>query len=170
MDGTLAVLFLLTGLIDMWMNHCDRGCLKPVATVARNAISAGDLIFEANSIGAELYYRRDLPVSFGPFQPALGVSLDSYGDLWIGIGAVNAFHVWDSKIFTQLSFMPGLWIRGDGPVMGHPIEFRSGVDAGYENKAGMRYSISLDHRSNGDIVPINPGLETLQLRVSIPTE
>ncbi|WP_371169621.1 acyloxyacyl hydrolase [Aliiroseovarius sp. 2305UL8-7] len=170
MDGTLAVLFLLTGLIDMWVNHCDRSCVKPVAAVARHAISAGDLIFEADSIGGELYYRYDLPVAFGPFQPAVGVSVDNLGDFWFGAGAVNSFHLWEDRAFAQLSFMPGIWMRGGGPVMGHPIEFRSGVDAGYQDPAGRRYSLSLDHRSNGDIVPINPGLETLQVRVSLPLE
>jgi lipid A 3-O-deacylase len=28
--------------------------------------------------------------------------------------------------------------------------------------------LSYDHRSNGDIATLNPGLETLQLRVSVP--
>lgn len=170
MDGTLAVLFLITGLIDMWVNHCNFSCVKPVAAVARHAISAGNLIFEADSIGAELYYRYDLPVSFGPFQPAFGISVDTQGDWWFGAGAVNSFGLWDNRGFAQLSFMPGLWWRGSGPVMGHPIEFRSGVDAGYETPESVRYSLSLDHRSNGDIVPVNPGLETLQIRVSVPTD
>ncbi|MCK0139920.1 acyloxyacyl hydrolase [Aliiroseovarius sp. F47248L] len=170
MDGTLAVLFLLTGLIDMWVNHCNTGCVKPVSTVARHVASAGGLIFEADSIGAEAYYRHDLPLSYGPFQPTIGASVDSQGDIWIGLGAVNVFHLWGDRSFAQLSFMPGIWLRGDGPVMGHPIEFRSGIDAGYERPDGMRYSVSLDHRSNGDIVPVNPGLETLQFRVSVPAE
>lgn len=170
MDGTLAVLFLFTGLIDMWVNHCDTGCVKPVATVARQVASVGRLIFEADSIGTEAYYRHDLPISFGPFQPAIGASVDSLGDVWIGLGAVNAFHLWGKNSFAQFSFMPGLWLRGNGPVLGHAVEFRSGIDAGYEHPNGMRYSISLDHRSNGDIVPTNPGLETLQLRISVPAE
>ncbi|MCK8464444.1 acyloxyacyl hydrolase [Aliiroseovarius sp. S1339] len=169
MDGTLAVLFLLTGLIDMWVNHCDTGCVKPAATVARHVASAGKLIFEADSIGAEAYYRHDLPLSFGPFQPTIGASVDSLGDVWIGVGAVNAFHLWGSRSFAQFSFMPGIWLRDHGPVLGHPVEFRSGIDAGYERADGVRYSVSLDHRSNGDIVPVNPGLESLQLRISVPT-
>ncbi|MCI2394821.1 acyloxyacyl hydrolase [Aliiroseovarius sediminis] len=170
MDGTLAVLFLLTGLIDMWVNYCPAGCVKPAATVARHVLSAGKVIFEADSIGAEVYYRHDLPIDFGPFQPTIGASVDSLGDFWIGFGAVNTFHLWGDRAFAQLSFMPGLWMRGSGPVMGHPVEFRSGIDAGYEGPNGMRYSLSLDHRSNGDIAAINPGLETLQLRLSVPVD
>lgn len=169
MDGTLAVLFLITGLIDMWAHHCKSGCLEPAVSVARHVISAGEVIFEADRIGTELYYRYDLPVSFGPFQPTLGLSVDTYGDWWLGAGAVNTFGPWNGRGFAQLSFMPGLWIRGDGPVMGHPVEFRSGIEAGYQAPNGLRLGLSLDHRSNGDIVAVNPGLETVQLRLSIPT-
>lgn len=170
MDGTLAVLFLITGLIDMWAQHCKSGCLKPAWNVARHVISAGEVIFEAEQIGAELYYRYDLPISFGPFQPTIGLSVDTYGDWWLGAGAVNTFHLWDNRGFSQLSFMPGLWMRGEGPVMGHPLEFRSGVEAGYETPQGQRLGLSLDHRSNGDIVSVNPGLETIQVRLSVPTD
>lgn len=167
MDGTLAILFLLTGLIDMWVNHCDRGCVKPAIEIARHTVSAGSLIFEADSVGGEVYYRHDLPVSFGPFRPVVGLSVDSLGDVWIGAGAVNEFRMPSGPGFAELSFIPGWWMRSeDGPRLGYPVEFRSGLEAGIYRETGERIGVSLDHRSNGELsYPIpNPGLETILLR------
>lgn len=167
MDGTLAVLFLLTGLIDMWVNHCHSGCVKPIASVARHIVSIGDLVFEADSIGKEVYYRHDLPISYGPFRPTIGVSFDTLGDVWIGLGAVNEFKTADGVGFAEFSFMPGWWMRSDdGPRLGYPVEFRSGIEAGiyFDNK---RIGVSIDHRSNGGLghpTP-NPGLETVMVRI-----
>ncbi len=168
MDGTLAVLFLLTGLIDMFINHCDRGCVKPTVEAVRHVASAGALIFEADSIGGEAYYRYDAPVSFGPFRPTVGISFDTLGDVWVGIGAVNEFRTSHGPGYAELSFIPGWWMRSaDGPVLGYPLEFRSGIEAGFYRESGARIGVSLDHRSNGELsypVP-NPGLETVMVRV-----
>ena len=60
------------------------------------------------------------------------------------------------------------YANGDGPNLGHDLEFRSGIELGYQARNGWRYGISYDHRSNADIASYNPGLETLQFRVSIP--
>lgn len=169
MDGTLAILFLLTGLIDMWVNHCDRGCVKPAVEVARHTLSAGALVFDAVSIGSEVYYRHDLPLSFGPFRPVVGVSVDSLGDVWIGAGAVNELRMPHGPGYAEFSFMPGWWMRSaNGPRLGYPLEFRSGIEAGIYRKTGERIGASLDHRSNGGLGSPNPnpGLETILLRYS----
>ncbi|MCK0144024.1 acyloxyacyl hydrolase [Aliiroseovarius sp. F20344] len=167
MDGTLAILFLLTGLIDMFVNHCDRGCVKPTVEAVRHVASAGALIFEADSIGGEAYYRYDAPISFGPFRPTVGVSFDTLGDVWVGVGAVNEFRTPQGPAYAELSFIPGWWMRSEGgPVLGYPLEFRSGIEAGFYRESGGRVGVSLDHRSNGELsdpVP-NPGLETLLFR------
>ncbi len=167
MDGTLAILFLLTGLIDMAVNHCNRGCIDAAWTGVRHTLSAGQLVFDAENIGQELYYRLDAPVSFGPFRPAVGISVDTLGDVWIGAGAVNTFSSGNGHSYAEFSFMPGWWMRSEtGPKLGYPVEFRSGIEAGVNLESGERIGISLDHRSNGGLShPIpNPGLESVLLR------
>lgn len=169
MDGTLAILFLFTGLIDMAVNHCDRGCMSAVWTGVRHAMSAGLVVFEADEIGQEVYYRLDSPVSFGPFRPALGLSVDSLGDVWVGAGATNEFSAANGFGFAEFSFMPGWWLHSEtGPRLGYPVEFRSGIEAGIYLENGDRLGVTLDHRSNGELsFPLpNPGLETLQVRYS----
>ena len=74
------------------------------------------------------------------------------------------------NLFLQLNAMTGLYEEGSGVDLGGPIEFRSGLSVGYQNKAGVRMSLSIDHRSNLGIYSDNPGLETVQFRVSIPTK
>lgn len=173
MDGSLAVLFFLVGLTDMGLNDCKTGCLA--RSPAQNAITLayGDVIFQQKTIGQETYLRYDLGTSFGPFQPAIGLSVTDSKDIWVGLGATHTTQFWQNAAgtsggYVQLSFMPGVYAQGGGPDLGHLIEFRSGGEIGYQARNGMRMGLSYDHRSNGDISALNPGLETLQLRVSIP--
>lgn len=168
MDGTLAVLFLLTGLIEMTANFCGDGCLRAAWTGVRHTVSAGQLVFEADVVGQEIYYRLDAPVSFGPFRPAVGFSVDTLGDVWFGAGAVNEFSTGNGHGYAELSFIPGFWLRSDhGPRLGYPVEFRSGIEAGFYHQKGTRLGVSLDHRSNGELsAPLpNPGLETILVRM-----
>ncbi len=129
-------------------------------------------IFQEQSIGREAYVRYDMGTSFGPFQPTVGLSVTDSNDVWVGLGATHTTHFWTrpsgAGAYAQLHFMPGLYAQGTGPDLGHDIEFRSGAEIGYQAKNGVRVGLSFDHRSNGDISSLNPGLETLQLRVSVP--
>jgi len=168
MDGTFAVIFLLAGLADMKVNHCETGCLALSETPARIAVSAGDVQFQKDSIGSEVYVRYDFGRAYGPFQPALGVSVTDDNDAWIGFGATWTGRFAHNRGYVQLHLMPGLYAQGDGVDLGSPIEFRSGAEIGYEARNGVRVGLSYDHRSNADLESLNPGLETVQLRVSVP--
>lgn len=169
MDGTFAVLFLIAGLADMKISHCPiSGCLTERDTPARIALSAGDVQFQKDSISEEVYVRYDFGRAYGPFQPAFGLSATSDGDAWVGLGATWTGYFARERGYVQLHLMPGLYAQGDGPDLGSPLEFRSGAEIGYETRKGVRIGLSYDHRSNADIESVNPGLETVQLRVSIP--
>jgi hypothetical protein len=168
MDGTLATLFLVAGLTDMTMNFCDDGCLATSAQTGRIAVSAGDVEFQGNRIGNEIYLRYDVPKSFGPFQPALGISVTDEGSIWFGAGSSWTYSFAQNRGYVQLHLMPGVYSKGDGPDLGSTIEFRSGAEIGFETAKGVRIGLSYDHRSNADTGRINPGLETIQLRASFP--
>lgn len=169
MDGTLAVLFLVAGLTDMGLNHCgDGGCVARSDAQARLGLSYGNVIFQEDHISEELYLKYDFPVSYGPFQPVAGASLTTEGDAWVGMGAAWTHNFLSDRAYLRLSLMPGLYAQGDGPDLGNALEFRSEVELGYEARNGIRYGISYDHRSNADIASWNPGMETIQVRVSVP--
>lgn len=172
MDGRLALLFLAVGFTDMTTNDCETGCLARTPAQKALSLSFGDVIFQEQSIGREVYMRYDMGTSFGPFQAAVGLSVTDTNDVWVGFGATHTTQFWTRSSgaggYAQLHLMPGLYAQGSGPDLGYPLEFRSGAEIGYQTKNGLRMGVSFDHRSNGDISSVNPGLETFQFRVTVP--
>lgn len=172
MDGRLAVLFFVVGLTDMKTNDCDTGCLARTPAQEAISLSFGNVIFQEKSVGSEAYVRYDMGTSFGPFQPTMGLSVTDTNDVWVGLGAMHTTRFWDRPSgaggYAQLHFMPGIYAQGSGPTLGHEFEMRSGAEIGYQAKNGVRVGLSYDHRSNAGLSTPNPGMETLQLRVSVP--
>jgi lipid A 3-O-deacylase len=169
-DGTFAVLTLVAGLIDMGVNHCPyNGCLATNEVQSYASLSAGQTVFQDDQVGEEIYFRRDTSVASGPFQWIYGFSAATDGELWGGIGSAYTLSDSRSGMFVQIHTMAGLYAPGSGVDLGGPIEFRSGLEVGYQTPKGIRLGLSVDHRSNAGIYSSNPGLETVQFRVSIPT-
>ncbi|WP_300514088.1 acyloxyacyl hydrolase [Aliiroseovarius sp.] len=169
MEPTLALVFLIASLGDMIVNDCPAdGCLARGDEAARYSIASGALHSQDVWDGGELYLRYDLPVSYGPFQPVVGASVSDRTDLWLGAGFASTVAFGDSGWYAQGSLMPGLYAQGDGVDLGHVIEFRSGIELGYEARSGMRIGLSYDHRSNASLDPVNPGVDLFSVRVSIP--
>ena len=169
MDGSIAAVFLLASLGDMAFTDCRTdGCLALGSDQARLSLSVGEVAFQSMVVEHEAYLRYDFARHYGPFQPSVGASVTTSGDVWVGLGAVYNIPLQNDRIYGQLSLLPGIYQRGSGPDLGHEVEFRSGIEFGYQADSGMRIGLSFDHRSNLDFGKINPGLETLQLRVSFP--
>jgi lipid A 3-O-deacylase len=169
MDGQLAAVFLGLSLLDMGANHCSEACFGRSVMEDRWSLSGGRTIFQDRTIGSELYARWDFGTAFGPFQPSVGLSATDDGSIWIGAGLHHTAFLTE-RIYYQGHLMPGLFARGGGPDLGSVLQFRSGIELGYEAPNGVRYGLSVDHRSNADIVSTNPGLETIQFRVSVPSK
>lgn len=169
-DGTAAVVFLIAGLIDAGVNHCpNQGCFAKNDVQAYNSFSVGTTHFQESEVGEEFYFRRETGRADGPFQRVWGVSASTDGELWAGIGHAYTVSLPWKNFHFQVNAMTGLYAEGSGVDLGGPIEFRSGFSVGYVNNTGVRMSLSIDHRSNLGIYSENPGLETVQFRVSIPT-
>ncbi len=168
MDGTLAALVLGASLVDMGLSHCPTGCLAASGTPLRWSVATGTAFFQDDARGAELSIRRDAAVRFDPFQPAVGASLTTEGAAWVGAGALYTVEG-AGALYLQGHIMPGLYrAGGGGPDLGGTLQFRSGLEIGIKMAAGIRVGLALDHRSNAGIYDDNPGLETLQIRVSLP--
>ena len=171
-DGTFAALLLVAGLYEMSTEHCGTpaGCLGREAGTPRLALSAGEVIERNADPAAEVYLRYDPGARFGPFGQAAGLSLGENGEAWIGYGATWATDFGGSPLYAELHAMPGLYAPGDGFDLGGPIAFRSGVELGWQSAQGWRVAVSYDHRSNAGLHDENPGVETVQLRVSLPMQ
>ena len=167
MDGALAIIFAIVGLTDMAFNECPTGCLARSEDTSRFSIQAAGVQFNTDWLGSEVVFGYDYGHSFGPFQPTISISATEQGDIWFGGGAKWRQEIGRSDFFFEGSFQPGVYIRGDGPDLGGAIHFRSALGLGYEFDNGGSILMSFDHRSNGDLLPTNPGLETLAIQYSI---
>ena len=169
-DGTFALLMLVAGLTDMGMNYCGtaQGCLARSEVAPRVAFSGGQVLERRAKSGSEVYLRYDLGHRTGPFGHAVGLSVGHQGETWFGIGQTYTVELGSLPFFAELHAMTGVYHAGDGLDLGGPIAFRSGGEVGWESRRGWRVGLSFDHRSNMGLYGDNPGVETVQLRVSIP--
>ncbi|PHP29007.1 acyloxyacyl hydrolase [Limimaricola cinnabarinus] len=166
MDGSLALLFALVATADLHFADCATPrCAAPAP--ARTALQYGEVLFQRERQGGELYLQHHLAARYGRLEPVIGLSVSADGDAWLGAGLQ-----WTGALphdsFVQLSLLPGLYAPMDGPDLGHALEFRSSAGVGYEFDNGARISLQFDHRSNGGLSDPNPGLETFGLRVALP--
>ena len=168
-DGTFAVLMLLAGLADMRMNHCGTaaGCLGRADVTPRIALSLGEVVERRATSANEIYLRYDLGRTIGPFGLSAGLSVSENGETWVGFGNTYTVDL-GPRAYVELHAMPGLYAPNGGFDLGGVIEFRSGIELGYENRQGWRFGLGYDHRSNAGIYARNPGIETVHLRVSMP--
>ena len=168
MDGTLAVIWLLTSLGDMALNDCPNGCLKTEKLQPRLSYQVGDVQFNVESIGEEFYFGYDSHRRRGPFRPTYGLSVTTDGAAWFGIGwKWSTQYIVDSPFYIETLLMPGVFSQGDGPDLGGNLQFRSAFGVGYEFDNGNTLTVSYDHRSNADTQALNPGLETLSIRYAV---
>ena len=133
------------------------------------SVSAGRVIFDDAPESAELCIRRDTSLAFGPAGIGYGLSISDRGAVWAGAGVVHRDTLPRSRAYLETHFMPGLDLRGEGVDLGGPINARAGAELGWETDDGLRFGLSVDHRSNGGIFDRNPGADKVQLRLSFPT-
>lgn len=168
MDSRFAVFFFIMGGLDTYLNDCPTDCTRQAEVPAQISLQYGETYFQEEVIGTEAYGIYDLPVTYGAFQPTVGASLTNENDFWIGAGGKwTTEGVTDSPIFIELSLMPGLYFRGDGPYIGFPVQFRGALGAGWRFDNGNAISVFFDHRSNANASDWNPGIETLSLRYTM---
>ena len=167
MDGTFAVLTFFLGMFDAY-SDCKTGCLAKNEVQPRLSVSHGSLQFKGNDIGSETYIRYDTKHANGPYQTIVGASYSNLGDVWVGVGHSYTLALEDSGFFAEVHAMTGVYHHSGGPDLGGPIEFRSGAELGYRWDSGWRLGASYDHRSNAELFAQNPGVETVQIRLSVP--
>jgi lipid A 3-O-deacylase len=100
-------------------------------------------------------------------RPVIGVSANLDGG-WYGYGGGNYdFFLGDSLVLTP-NFVVGAYHNGGSKDLGGPLEFRSGIELGYEFDNASRASVAFNHISNASIYDQNPGAESLMFMYSHP--
>lgn len=91
------------------------------------------------------------------FRPQVGVDTCDFENLLIygGIGIDVPIYC---NFFATISFSPGIYFKGTGRDLGHPIEFRSAFDLYYIFKGIFRVGGQIFHVSNASLSCRNPGM------------
>ncbi len=166
MDGRLAILFNLVALFgDHYEGQgwtIDRADMAGAVTT-----SYGIVQYQNRHWGEELRFTRNFK-QWKRFNPIIDFSVTEKGGAWLGLGLYQQFDmdINGTPLFVGFTMAPGLYARGGDVDLGYPLEFRSGVEMGVRFNNGWQASLSFDHRSNADIGRINPGMETIQFRLT----
>jgi len=166
MDGRWAILFWFMSLFGE--GYQAEGWNVQRADVAgMQTGSAGIVQFNRQNRGTELRFTSSFP-KWKRFNPIVDFSVTDRGGAWLGIGLYQQFDldIGNLPLYAGFTFAPGVYVQGGEVDLGYPLEFRSGVEIGVRFAESWQVSLSYDHRSNADIAPLNPGLETIQIRIS----
>ncbi|WP_342070989.1 acyloxyacyl hydrolase [Yoonia algicola] len=170
-NSTFAWIFIIASSTDTYLNDCQTDCFQQSDAPARFSVQFGDTLFQEEDIGEELFVSYDLPKRYGSLQPTAGISVTSDNDVWVGAGAKwSTERTVGGPIFIEASLMPGVYMQGDGPDLGFPVQWRGALGAGVKFGDVGSLSVFLDHRSNADLSEVNPGLETVGIRFSYQLE
>lgn len=166
MDGRLAILFSLMALFGDGYEG-EGWTVARANTEGMLTTSYGIVQYQGVDWGEELRFTQSFK-KWKRFNPVVDFSITDKGGAWLGLGLYQQFDIDlnGTPLFVGFSFAPGIYMQGNDVDLGFPIEFRSGVEMGVRFDTGWQVSLSYDHRSNADVVSWNPGLETIQLRVS----
>lgn len=121
---------------------------------------------DESAIGGLEY--RFSPVEFG-FRPMVGISATSDSAVYAYAGFHWDVEVLPRELYLSPNFAVGAYGEGDGKDLGGALEFRSGLELGYQFDNRHRLGLSINHLSNASIYDKNPGVETLIVTYSIPT-
>lgn len=100
-------------------------------------------------------------------RPIGTVALTERGALYVACGFGCELYLTERLIFTP-SFAPGLYYNGNGKKLGHPVEFRSGLELAYQMKNKSRIGTQLYHISNAHLAHRNPGANALIFFIAFP--
>jgi len=137
------------------------------------AIGAYDIYREKNRVcEAEIEYKFHLkclksPNRYLEFRPLVGLMATAKGSVYVYAG-LN----FDLLFFDHLLIVPGFaggyYAPGKGKNLGYPIEFRTGVEVGWQFCNLHRLGMHFYHLSNAGLGRRNPGEESLVLFYDVP--
>lgn len=110
---------------------------------------------------------RGKPLEHG-LRPIVGLNATSDSSAYVYVGMNWDVPLVDKQIYLIPNFAVGAYKRGDGKRLGGALEFRSGLELGYQFPNQQRLGIAFNHVSNAGIYDHNPGAETALVSYSIP--
>lgn len=113
-----------------------------------------------------LEYRSD--TKLWEFKPFVALAGTSTGQGFLGAGVLIDVFFGNRFVLTP-SFAPHFYTGGNSKLdLGHPIQFRSQLEAAYRFDDRSRLGIAISHYSNASLGDTNPGTESAMLVYSVP--
>ena len=107
------------------------------------------------------------PNRYLEFRPLLG-AMATAKRAFYGYLGLNFDLLFFDHLHLSPGFAAGYFTAGKGKNLGYPIEFRSGVELGWQFSDGCRLGIHFYHLSNAGLGRRNPGEESLVLFYDVP--
>ena len=128
-------------------------------------VAAATTDINTDGFGLVAEYHWPVQWNFGRLEAGWGVAgrIDEDRDAWFGAGLTGEYR-FGEKWYVDMSFMPGLYHRGETDL-GGTVHFRSMIGLGFDVNEKIGLSCTIDHLSNGSIQSYNPGAEALMFRV-----
>jgi len=166
---SLAHIGLGAGLVAAFMGLFGSATISSAQEDPRISLSAGkigvsDSLDEDNYLALEYLLPAKTPLRL---TPALGLGAAEDGSVYVYADLKRHFRLSQRWLVTP-SLGAGLYDGGDEVDLGHVVEFKSGLELGYEFDTGLRLGLGFFHISNSSISNNNPGTEILAGSVSLP--
>lgn len=138
---------------------------RPIKPSLHIGVGAAHLrALERSTTGRIEYRHRDLLP--WQVQPFMGFDLGDDRSHYLFVGVLRTV-----PVGAHLRLTPSLGIGRfhDGAfTLGHPLEFRSGLELGVRLRGDVEFGAAVHHLSNGGLSAVNPGSEQLFLLVRLP--
>ena len=124
-----------------------------------------------SAVDLRLEFRPDfaflLDTAMLQLKPFAGFEATSDGMFYALGGVLLDMRLGDRFVLTP-SFGASAYADGDGPDLGHTVEFRSQLELGYRFRNESRLSLAFSHISNASLGDQNPGVEILSVYYHFP--
>jgi len=100
-------------------------------------------------------------------RPCIGLMATAKASVYAYAGLGLDLIICNRFIFSP-NFAAGYYYKGNGRDLGYPLEFRSGIEAGWRFDNHSRLGIHFYHLSNATLGKKNPGEESLVLFYAFP--
>ncbi|KAF0118168.1 MAG: hypothetical protein FD149_846 [Rhodospirillaceae bacterium] len=130
-------------------------------------MGGGAFDFHRNATAEVDFAYRSGEKYLGLFKPHFGILAGTDGNVYGWWGVLVDVYFGNRFVLTP-STAVGVYARGGGKPLGHVVEFRSGLDAGYRFDDRSRLAVGIYHMSNAGLGRRNPGEESLILHYDIP--
>jgi lipid A 3-O-deacylase len=100
-------------------------------------------------------------------RPMVGITVTAKGAVYSYLGVGLDWVLQDHFILSP-NFAAGYYHHGGDKDLGFPLEFRSGIELGWQFSSLYRVGVHFYHVSNAHLGHKNPGEESLVLFFSIP--